>query len=42
MALPHLEMGRAALRYLFSAEADNSTRLIPFSVIARESHLLKT
>jgi LacI family transcriptional regulator len=41
MALPHLEMGRAALRHLFSAEADNSTRLIPFSVIARESHLLK-
>jgi LacI family transcriptional regulator len=41
MALPHLEMGRAALRYLFSAEADNSTRLIAFSVIARESHLLK-
>lgn len=41
MALPHLEMGRAALHHLFSGVTDNSTRLIPFSVIARESHLLK-
>jgi LacI family transcriptional regulator len=42
MALPHLEMGRAALRHLFSGEADNSTRRLPFSVIERESHLLKS
>jgi len=42
MALPHLEMGRAALRYLFSGKADNSTRRVPFSVIERESHLLKS
>jgi len=42
MALPHLEMGRAALHHLLSGEADNSTRLIPFSVIERESHLLKS
>ncbi len=41
MELPHLEMGRAALRHLFSPDADHSTRLIPFSIIARESHILK-
>lgn len=42
MELPHLEMGRAALRSLFDRGEDNSTRLIPFSPIERESHRLKT
>lgn len=40
MALPHLEMGRAALRHLFSAKKDRGTTLIPFPLIERESHLL--
>jgi LacI family transcriptional regulator len=42
MALPHLAMGRAALGHLFKPKADNSIRRLPFSVIERESHLLKS
>ncbi|MFC6672890.1 LacI family DNA-binding transcriptional regulator [Marinobacterium aestuariivivens] len=38
MALPHLEMGRAAMRHLLGGETDNSTRLIPMPPIVRESH----
>jgi len=41
LALPHLAMGRAALRALFERNLDRSTRLIPFAPILRESHRLQ-
>ncbi|WP_428036326.1 LacI family DNA-binding transcriptional regulator [Amphritea sp.] len=41
MALPHFEMGQAAMNSIFNQGDDVVTRLIPFSVIERQSHLLK-